>query len=83
MEKLKKLNIPLLAFLAFSIRIISIGPNLTDALTLLVFALLYGTSIFIERKYKEVIPLNESIKADIEKLQGAISSLKIAHSQRR
>lgn len=53
MEKLKNINFALLAFIAFSVRIVALGANLSDAIALLVLAALYGGTKLLQAKAAE------------------------------
>ena len=78
-----KINFSLLTFLALSIKIVALGSNLTDSIALSALAILYGFNLYLNKHYKEELPLNEEIKKDIAQMKSTIDALKIAQSQRR
>lgn len=73
-QGLKKVNLILLAFLAFSVKGIMSSPNLTSAATLLVVGLVYTTCRYIA--LKEPQRVSNKVKSDIDKLNGEVKELK-------
>ena len=80
---LNKVNFSLLAFLAISIKILIRGASPTDGIVLLAVSALYGFTLFLQKRYKEELPLNEEIKRELESLKSSISALKLGQSQKR
>ena len=75
-----KKNIPELIFLAFSIRLISVGATLGEALALISFVGIYGFLKFLEKSKMED---QQKITAELENLKNAIQSVKMAQGLKK
>lgn len=86
MEKIKKLllnsNVSMLAFIAFTVRLIVTGVNFSEALALLVYAGLYGYSKWLSDREQitKDHKFTEEIRKEIQDVKSAVSAMKIGQA---
>lgn len=77
----KNINIPLSFVGVLLLRILFKGATIGDSIALSALCSLYGYTKYLT--FKVEIPINDSLKIDIENLKNAVGSLKIAKSMGR
>lgn len=76
LDKLRKINIPALIFLSYTIKVLVFSPNYPDALVLGIVAAAYSFNRYISAlEPKEV---NISIRRDVEELKSVVSKLNLS-----
>ena len=74
-EKLKSLNFTLLAFIAFTVKILVIDATIADSLIIAVLAGVYGYTQYLKRfqPYK----LDDAVMKDLVEVKSALSKMNI------
>lgn len=72
---LSRVNVPLILFSAYSLRLVYLGSTFSDALTLLPLAALYGYGMLMETK--KIPHINSLVVREIEELKNAVSGLRL------
>lgn len=75
----KKINIPMIAFLAFSARIVAFGASWGDAIAMIALAGLYGYHKYLNRK--DILWI-KTVEKEITDLKNAVQSVKMKQSAR-
>lgn len=80
LETLKKikfrLNFPLLAFMAYVVKMLVISPSFPDAIVMAVLAGLLGYKMRMQTL--EPKPINENLKKDVQEIKNALSRANLA-----
>jgi hypothetical protein len=86
MEKIKSLllnaNVALLAFVAFTVRLVVTGVNFSEALALLVYAGLYGYTKWLKAR-EEITKdkhFTDKVEKELQDLRSAVGAMKLGQA---
>lgn len=76
LDKLRKINLPSVLFLAYTLKVLILSPSYPDSLILVIIAAAYSFNRYVTAlEPKEV---NTAIRRDVEELKGVVSKLNLS-----
>lgn len=80
LKKLKEinLNIPLIVFLGYSLKVLILSPSYPDAIVLAILSGVFAFKMRLEFLTPKVKPVSDSIKEDIAQIKSALSKVNLS-----